>query len=84
VERLLVQLETRLRTMLRAERAVFAGVEKLAAEQAQARALQAGAESTTLSFAQSDNSVSNDIDGHMFFEAIVTAVASGPPLMLSD
>jgi len=36
VERLLVQLETRLRTMLRAERAVLAGAEKLAAEQSQA------------------------------------------------
>jgi hypothetical protein len=36
VERLLVQLETRLRTMLRAERAVLAGAEKLSAEQSQA------------------------------------------------
>ena len=36
VERLLVQLETRLRTMLRAQRAVLAGAEKLAAEQSQA------------------------------------------------
>jgi len=36
VERLLVQLETRLRTMLRTERAVLAGAEKLAAEQSQA------------------------------------------------
>ena len=36
VERLLVQLETRLRTMLRAERAVLAGAEKLAAEASQA------------------------------------------------
>ena len=36
VERLLVQLETRLRSMLRAERAVLAGAEKLAAEQSQA------------------------------------------------
>jgi len=36
VERLLVQLETRLRTMLRAERAVLAGADKLAAEQSQA------------------------------------------------
>ncbi|MFM7291101.1 MAG: hypothetical protein ACKO6B_07710, partial [Planctomycetia bacterium] len=33
VERLLVQLETRLRTMLRAQRAVLAGAEKLAAEE---------------------------------------------------
>ena len=36
VERLLVQLEARLRGMLRAERAVLAGAEKLAAEQAAA------------------------------------------------
>ena len=36
VERLLVQLETRLRTMLRAQRAVLAGAEKLAAEKSQA------------------------------------------------
>jgi len=36
VERLLVQLEARLRAMLRAQRAVLAGAEKLAAEAAQA------------------------------------------------
>jgi hypothetical protein len=36
VERLLVQLEARLRAMLRAERAVLAAAEKLAAEQTQA------------------------------------------------
>jgi hypothetical protein len=29
---------------------------------------------------QQDNKVSNDIDGDMFFEARVTATASGPPL----
>jgi len=46
--------------------------------------LQAGAASATLSFTQSDNSVSNDIDGDMFFEAIVTAIASGPPLTLGQ
>ncbi len=55
---------------------------ELAGVEAQARALQAGAASATLCFAQSDNSVSNDIDGHMFFEAIVTAIASGPPSTL--
>ncbi len=55
---------------------------ELAGVEAQARALQAGAASATLSFTQSDNSVSNDIDGHMFFEAIVTAIASGPPSTL--
>jgi len=57
---------------------------ELAGVQAQARALQAGAASATLSFTQSDNSVSNDIDGDMFFEAIVTAIASGPPLTLGQ
>jgi len=30
-------------------------------------------------FSQSDNSVNNDIDGNVFFEAIVTATAFGPP-----
>ena len=55
---------------------------ELAGVEAQAQALQAGAASATLSFTQSDNSVSNDIDGDMFFEAIVTAIASGPPSTL--
>ena len=41
VEKLLVQLEARLRAMLRAEKAVLAGIDKLAAEQA---ADQAGAD----------------------------------------
>ncbi|MFM8435498.1 MAG: hypothetical protein ACKOBP_09210 [Planctomycetia bacterium] len=41
VEKLLVQLEARLRAMLRAEKAVLAGIDKLAAEQA---AEQAGAD----------------------------------------
>jgi N-methylhydantoinase A/oxoprolinase/acetone carboxylase beta subunit len=54
----------------------------LAAAEAHVRALQAGASHVDVRFAQSDNSVSNDIDGHMFFEAIVTAIASGPPVML--
>lgn len=55
----------------------------LAAGEARLRALQAGAAEVDVRFNQSDNSVSNDIDGHMFFEAIVTAIASGPPVMLS-
>ena len=62
--------------------AALALARELAGVEAQAQALQAGAASATLSFTQSDNSVSNDIDGHMFFEAIVTAIASGPPLTL--
>jgi hypothetical protein len=32
-----------------------------------------------VSFSQTDNTVNNDIDGNMFFEAIVTATASGAP-----
>ena len=62
--------------------AALALARDLAAGEAYLRALQAGAASATLCFAQSDNSVSNDIDGHMFFEAIVTAIASGPPVTL--
>jgi hypothetical protein len=42
-------------------------------------ALDCGADSVTLAFSQEDNSVTNDIDGNMFFEARVTATASGPP-----
>ena len=52
----------------------------LAAAEASRRAYQAGAASIEVQFSQTDNSVSNDIDGHMFFEAQVTATAFGPPL----
>jgi hypothetical protein len=62
--------------------AALALARDLAAGEAHLRALQAGAAQVDVRFAQSDNSVSNDIDGHMFFEAIVTAIASGPPVML--
>jgi N-methylhydantoinase A/oxoprolinase/acetone carboxylase beta subunit len=51
----------------------------LAAEEATANALKAGADTTTVAFSQKDNSVNNDIDGNMFFEAVVTATASGAP-----
>ncbi len=51
----------------------------LAAEEATVRALSAGATRATVVLSQLDNSVSNDIDGDMFFEATVTATASGPP-----
>ena len=64
--------------------AALALARDLAAGEAHLRALQAGAAQVDLRFAQSDNSVSNDIDGHMFFEAIVTAIASGPPVMLGS
>ena len=51
----------------------------LAAAEAGERASRAGAVSVTMQLSQLDNSVSNDIDGDMFFEATVTATASGPP-----
>jgi N-methylhydantoinase A/oxoprolinase/acetone carboxylase beta subunit len=66
----------------------FAGVEaaiahakELAAAEATHNALGAGADGVQVAFSQTDNTVNNDIDGNMFFEAIVTATASGPPCM---
>jgi hypothetical protein len=65
----------------------FAGVEaaiahakELAAAEATHNALGAGANGVQVAFSQTDNTVNNDIDGNMFFEAIVTATASGPPM----
>ncbi len=55
--------------------------QQLAGEEATTRALQAGAASTEIVFSQSDNQVDNDIDGRLFFEARVTATASGPPMV---
>lgn len=52
---------------------------ELAGQEASARALAAGATQPELQFGQLDNAVSNDIDGHVFFEAVVTATASGAP-----
>jgi N-methylhydantoinase A/oxoprolinase/acetone carboxylase beta subunit len=64
----------------------FAGVEaaiahakELAAAEATQNALSAGADGVQVAFSQTDNTVNNDIDGNMFFEAIVTATASGKP-----
>ncbi len=52
----------------------------LAADEARARALAAGAAAVELSFGQLDNRVENDIDGDVFFESTVSVTASGPPL----
>jgi N-methylhydantoinase A/oxoprolinase/acetone carboxylase beta subunit len=52
---------------------------QLAGDQARHMAMDCGAATVTLAFSQEDNSVTNDIDGNMFFEARVTATASGPP-----
>lgn len=60
--------------------AALAQARELASAEAQDRALQAGAASVSLEFGMLDNSVNNDIDGNMFFEATVTATASGAPL----
>ncbi|HOZ63333.1 MAG TPA: hydantoinase/oxoprolinase family protein [Burkholderiaceae bacterium] len=53
----------------------------LAGQEATTRALQAGAASVIVEFSQEDNNVNNDIDGNMFFEARVTATASGAPVI---
>jgi hypothetical protein len=52
----------------------------LAADEARARALAAGAAAVELSFGQLDNRVENEIDGDVFFESTVSVTASGPPL----
>ena len=57
-----------------------AHAQKLAGEEAHARALAAGAAQAEVVYSQRNNSVDNDIDGNVFFEAVVTATASGAPL----
>ena len=59
--------------------AAIAHARELAEAEARLNALDAGADSITVKFSQKDNNVNNDIDGNMFFEAIVTATAFGPP-----
>ena len=51
----------------------------LAGAEAMQLAMDAGAAHASIELSQLDNTVSNDIDGDMFFEARVTATASGPP-----
>ncbi len=58
--------------------------EELASAEALERALDAGAASAAVALSRWNNQVDNDIDGNMFFEARVTATASGPALTLSD
>ena len=57
-----------------------AHAQQLAGEEAHARAMTAGAAQAEVVFSQRNNSVNNDIDGNVFFEAVVTATASGAPL----
>jgi N-methylhydantoinase A/oxoprolinase/acetone carboxylase beta subunit len=58
----------------------IAHAQQLASTDALAQALDAGAADAAVVLSQHDNQVVNDIDGNMFFEARVTATASGPPL----
>ncbi len=60
--------------------AAIAQARALAAKEAHARALAAGALDPQVVFSQEDNQVNNDIDGNVFFEATVTATAWGRPL----
>ncbi|HET9977520.1 MAG TPA: hydantoinase/oxoprolinase family protein [Burkholderiaceae bacterium] len=59
--------------------AALAQARELTGAQARALALQAGARDIELTHAHSSNSVDHDIDGHVFFEAVVTATAAGAP-----
>jgi N-methylhydantoinase A/oxoprolinase/acetone carboxylase beta subunit len=52
---------------------------ELAAAEATALARQAGAASVEVEFEQDENKVTNEIDGDVFFEMRLTAIASGPP-----
>ena len=62
----------------------IAHAQQLASADALAQALDAGAAHAGVVLSQRDNQVNNDIDGDMFFEARVTATASGPPLTRRD
>ncbi|MDH4478728.1 MAG: hydantoinase/oxoprolinase family protein [Rhodoferax sp.] len=56
-----------------------AHAQQLAGAEAHARAMAAGAAQAEVVYSQRNNSVNNDIDGNVFFEAVVTATASGVP-----
>ena len=56
-----------------------AHAQQLAGQEALARALASGAQTAEVVYTQRNNSVDNDIDGNVFFEAVVTATASGAP-----
>ncbi len=59
--------------------AAIAHAQGLASAEAMVHAIEAGAAHAAVVLSQFDNQVRNDIDGDMFFEARVTATASGPP-----
>ncbi|HJV24454.1 MAG TPA: hydantoinase/oxoprolinase family protein [Aromatoleum sp.] len=59
--------------------AAVAHARDLAATEASALAREAGAAEVEVAFEQDKNSVSTQLDGDVFFEMRVTAIASGPP-----
>ncbi|MCG6659855.1 hydantoinase/oxoprolinase family protein [Halomonas campisalis] len=59
--------------------AAYAMARQSGAERAEALAWRAGAAEVEVRFEVDENRVNNDIDGEVFFEARVTAVAIGPP-----
>ena len=59
--------------------AAITHAQELASAEAMGHAIEAGAAHAAITLSQLDNQVRNDIDGDMFFEARVTATASGPP-----
>jgi hypothetical protein len=59
--------------------AAITHAQALASAEALAHAQAAGADQATVVLSRADNQVDNDIDGTLFFEARVTATASGPP-----
>ena len=63
--------------------AAITHAQDLASAEALQHAREAGASHATITLSQRDNQVHNDIDGDMFFEARVTATASGPPVTRS-
>ncbi|HSH48635.1 MAG TPA: hydantoinase/oxoprolinase family protein [Halomonas sp.] len=59
--------------------AAYATARESAAARAEVLARRAGAATVELSFEIDENRVEHDVDGEIFFEARVTAVAMGPP-----
>ena len=53
----------------------------LPSAEAVAKAEDAGAETVETRLSREDNSVNHDIDGYVFFDARITATASGRPSM---
>lgn len=61
----------------------FAAARGLAAEEATTLALEAGAADPVVRFESDENVVTNEIDGDLFFEARITAIASGRPRLVA-